>query len=480
MQVSVAVYTFVASIFAIFLLWGTKNLGLLGLLSSFSVGMIAYSFSDSLEIGVASIIFAGILIKFLYPYIQRKWVENYTNYTVEDVQKIIKDSQDNFNGSNARGLAPQIDGFQNELGVGGAATRPRLANGNAPTGARAAGTAAGMGVGAGTGAGMGAGTGAAAGMGVGAGTGAAAGMGMGAGTGAGMGAGAGTGAAAGMGAGTGAAAGMGAGTGAAAGMRAGATAGMGAGMGTGAAAGMGAGMGTGAATGMGTGAAAGMGTGAAAGMGAGMGTGAAAGMGAGNAMPGTASAMLNTASPAMANVNMAAANNADMASPAANGSTVIMPSVNRSGGTAVETNQRMQATDMSSVQAAAPATASEPASVTNMPQQQDIMNASGSPAGATSESTPEISPFANMETNGMFKLGQLPSNANNGPHIDAGTTIMRALGALNTDQIGSLTTDTRKLLDTQKSLMNMLTTMKPMLSDGQNLLASFTNMFGKQ
>jgi hypothetical protein len=79
---------------------------------------------------------------------------------------------------------------------------------------------------------------------------------------------------------------------------------------------------------------------------------------------------------------------------------------------------------------------------------------------------------------GMFKLGELPSEAKGGPHIDAGTTIMRALGSLNPDQISSLTDDTRKLLDTQKSLMGMLTTMKPMLSDGQNLLASFNNMFG--
>ncbi len=411
MQVSVAVYTFVASIFAIFLLWGTKNLGLLGLLSSFSVGMIAYSFSDSLEIGVASIIFAGILIKFLYPYIQRRWVENYANYTAEDVHKIIKDSQSKFNGSNASGLAPKIEGFQNELGVGGAATRPRLANASAPTGGAGA-------VGAGT---------------VGAGT-------VGAGN---------------VGAGNVRTGAVGAGT-------------VGTGAGT---------VGTGAGT-VGTGAGA-VGAGAGAAMGAGAGaTASMAAATAGNAMPGTASAMLNTASPAMAG---GAANNAtDMTSSTANGSTVIMPSVNRSGGTAVETNQRMQPTDMSSVQAAAPATASEPASVTNEQQQQNIMNPSGSPAAATSESTAEISPFANMETNGMFKLGQLPSNANNGPHIDAGTTIMRALGALNTDQIGSLTSDTRKLLDTQKSLMNMLTTMKPMLSDGQNLLASFTNMFGKQ
>jgi hypothetical protein len=85
-----------------------------------------------------------------------------------------------------------------------------------------------------------------------------------------------------------------------------------------------------------------------------------------------------------------------------------------------------------------------------------------------------------QEIPGMFKLGELPSESKDGPHIDAGTTIMRSLGALNPGQIEALTNDTRTLLDTQKSLMGMLTTMKPMLSDGQNLLASFNSMFGSK
>lgn len=163
----------------------------------------------------------------------------------------------------------------------------------------------------------------------------------------------------------------------------------------------------------------------------------------------------------------------------------MLPNVNGSGATAIQTNPMAPAADMSVVQAAT-MTGSEPATVSTAPQSQNTLNASGSPAAPSAgtdvvETTqPEVSAFMNPSQPGMFKLGELPSAGGAGPHIDAGTTIMRALGALNPDQISSLTDDTRKLLDTQKSLMGMLSTMKPMLSDGQNLLASFTNMFGKQ
>ena len=39
--------------------------------------------------------------------------------------------------------------------------------------------------------------------------------------------------------------------------------------------------------------------------------------------------------------------------------------------------------------------------------------------------------------------------------------------------------DTQKLIDTQKSLMMMLGTMKPMLNDGRQLMDTFQQMFGK-
>jgi hypothetical protein len=79
---------------------------------------------------------------------------------------------------------------------------------------------------------------------------------------------------------------------------------------------------------------------------------------------------------------------------------------------------------------------------------------------------------------GLFKLGELPSEAKDGNYIDVGTTIMRSLSALKPDQISQMTADTRSLLETQKSLMTMLNSMKPMLVDGQQLLSSFSGMFG--
>jgi hypothetical protein len=81
---------------------------------------------------------------------------------------------------------------------------------------------------------------------------------------------------------------------------------------------------------------------------------------------------------------------------------------------------------------------------------------------------------------GLFKLGEMPSERKEGPHIDAGTTIMKALSSLKTDDIKRMSNDNQQLLDTQKSLLGMLSTMKPMLSEGQQLLQTFGTMFGNK
>jgi hypothetical protein len=77
-----------------------------------------------------------------------------------------------------------------------------------------------------------------------------------------------------------------------------------------------------------------------------------------------------------------------------------------------------------------------------------------------------------------FKLGVIPEDTKGGYHIDQGTTVMNALNALNPDQIKSMTDDTRKLIETQKNLMSMLGSMKPMLQDGKQMMANFQEMFG--
>jgi hypothetical protein len=79
----------------------------------------------------------------------------------------------------------------------------------------------------------------------------------------------------------------------------------------------------------------------------------------------------------------------------------------------------------------------------------------------------------------QFKLGEIPSQIKNGPHIDAGSTLVKAIQGLNPDQINAMTKDTQQLIETQKSLMGMLGTMKPMMQDGKELMDTFQQMFGQ-
>jgi hypothetical protein len=80
-------------------------------------------------------------------------------------------------------------------------------------------------------------------------------------------------------------------------------------------------------------------------------------------------------------------------------------------------------------------------------------------------------------TGGLFKLGEMPSEHKDGPHLYAGKTIMQAMSSFDPKSISSMTDDTKKLLETQKSLMSMLTQMRPVLADGRELLNTFSGMF---
>jgi hypothetical protein len=94
--------------------------------------------------------------------------------------------------------------------------------------------------------------------------------------------------------------------------------------------------------------------------------------------------------------------------------------------------------------------------------------------------TPQLTAgFSDKATDGMFKLGSIPADVAGGAHIDIGTTMMNAMNALKPDQVKQMTDDTRKLLETQKNLMGMLSSMKPMLQDGKQLMSTFNDMFGK-
>ena len=62
--------------------------------------------------------------------------------------------------------------------------------------------------------------------------------------------------------------------------------------------------------------------------------------------------------------------------------------------------------------------------------------------------------------------------------LDAGCTLMKAMSSFDPDATQKMTQDTKQLLETQKSLMNMLTQMRPILADGKELLQTFSGMFG--
>lgn len=81
-------------------------------------------------------------------------------------------------------------------------------------------------------------------------------------------------------------------------------------------------------------------------------------------------------------------------------------------------------------------------------------------------------------TNTLFKAGKMPSENMDGPKLDSGSTLMKAMESFKPEQVSAMTNDTKQLLETQKNLMGMLSQMRPVLADGKELLQTFTNMFG--
>ena len=81
------------------------------------------------------------------------------------------------------------------------------------------------------------------------------------------------------------------------------------------------------------------------------------------------------------------------------------------------------------------------------------------------------------DKSGLFKLGEIPTDEKGGFHIDAGSSVLNALKSLKPDQISAMTQDTKQLIETQKTLMNMLQSFKPMLSEGKDMMDTFQQMF---
>jgi hypothetical protein len=105
----------------------------------------------------------------------------------------------------------------------------------------------------------------------------------------------------------------------------------------------------------------------------------------------------------------------------------------------------------------------------------------GAAAKSTSAFTGSVSDTEfESATGGLFKLGKMPSEHTDGPKLDAGKTIMKAMSSFDPKTISSMTEDTKKLLETQKGLMSMLNQMRPVLADGKELLNTFSGMFSSQ
>jgi hypothetical protein len=104
--------------------------------------------------------------------------------------------------------------------------------------------------------------------------------------------------------------------------------------------------------------------------------------------------------------------------------------------------------------------------------------ATSSPAPAdSSKPAPAADGFRSDEA-GLFRLGELPSGKKDGPFLDAGSTLMKAIGALQPEQMKAMTEETQKMIETQKNMIGMLQNMRPVLQDGRQLLDSFSSIFG--
>ena len=99
--------------------------------------------------------------------------------------------------------------------------------------------------------------------------------------------------------------------------------------------------------------------------------------------------------------------------------------------------------------------------------------------GGTQSSTQQTKDGFTSNQAGLFKLGEMPSEAADGPHVDAGSTLMKAMNALKPEQITAMTADTKSLMETQQNLMGMLKSMQPILKDGRKLLDTFSGIFGQ-
>lgn len=119
---------------------------------------------------------------------------------------------------------------------------------------------------------------------------------------------------------------------------------------------------------------------------------------------------------------------------------------------------------------AAPATKTEDAETVTTQEQKKVEQTANAAANATAG-------FQGGQAS-LFKLGEMPSESKEGPHVDVAATMQNALSALNPDQMAAMTRESQSLMETQRNLMGMLQSMRPVLQDGRQLLDTFSGVFG--
>ena len=113
-----------------------------------------------------------------------------------------------------------------------------------------------------------------------------------------------------------------------------------------------------------------------------------------------------------------------------------------------------------------------------MPEQVEKMK-NPSDADADDPEASNIDALMAKHAGTVTKKYRLPSEKEDGGHhMDVGTTFMNAYKKLKPDQIKNLTTDTQKLIMVQKDLMANLNNLKPLVSDGKEIMKTFKSFFG--
>jgi hypothetical protein len=81
-------------------------------------------------------------------------------------------------------------------------------------------------------------------------------------------------------------------------------------------------------------------------------------------------------------------------------------------------------------------------------------------------------------TGTLFKSGKMPSENTDGPKLDSGSTLLKAMENFKPEQVSAMTKDTKDLLESQKGLMTMLQQFSPVLKESRQVLDTFQGMFG--